>query len=308
MAENICSRAALIRFFEDYDYPGEGAAVLTEAYDKIIADPAATLATGEILGRYDTDIGCDQAQMREDFTALAAQSGIHKYTAQFLLYLLMLPRLREYYRAAGIPEDIFRQSALDLKYKLTECHLVKGIWGSFVAYWFTGFFAMHLFGFGLLQFRKIFYDTQKHDIRYEKDGFLLTPQTPLIDVHIPRTGKHLDHDEVMREYRRAAVFFRERFGVERAAFFCSSWLLFPPNLELLRPDSNLARFIRDFDIIYSSEFSDYTELWRLFDMDYTGDPDALPADTSFRRGYIRWLKEGRKTGRGIGIFLPPSDF
>lgn len=308
MAENICSRAALIRFFEDYDYPGEGAAVLTEAYDKIIADPAATLATLEILGRYDADIGCDQARMREDFTALAAQSGIHKYTAQFLLYLLMLPRLREYYQAAGIPEDIFRQSALDLKYKLAECHLVKGIWGSFVAYWFTGFFAMRLFGFGLLQFRKTFYDTQKHGIRYEKDGFLLTPQTPLIDVHIPRTGKHLEHSEVLAEYRRAAEFFRERFGVERTVFFCSSWLLFPANREILKPDSNLARFLDDYEILSFSESDGHPDLWRLFDMDYTGNPDALPADSSLRRGYIRWLKEGRKTGSGVGIFLPPSDF
>lgn len=306
--ENFCTIETLLKIFEDYSYPEESRRVFAQAYGRIAADPAANAAAGEILGRYAADILCDQEKMREDFAALAAPFGIHEYTAKFLLYLLLLPQLEKNYEAAKLPHEIFVESAADLKYKLTECRLVKGIWGSFVTPWFRDFYALRLFSFGLLQFRRICYNPERHHIRYEKDGFCLTADTPLIDVHIPRTGKHLDHDEVMREYRRAAVFFRERFGVERAAFFCASWLLFPPNLELLRPDSNLARFIRDFDILYSSEFSDYTELWRLFDMDYTGDPDALPADTSFRRGYIRWLKEGRKTGRGIGIFLPEKDF
>jgi len=59
----------------------------------------------------------------------------------------------------------------------------------------------------------------------------------------------------------------------------------------------------DFDIIEQEEYDDYGEVWRLFDVNYDGNPDHLPQDSSFRRGYVDWIRKGIKTGCGYGVYV-----
>ena len=61
--------------------------------------------------------------------------------------------------------EIFINSFLDLKYKLEECKLVKGIRGSFVSGWFGGWFNFSLLALGRLQFEKIDFP-----YNYERNG------------------------------------------------------------------------------------------------------------------------------------------
>ena len=57
------------------------------------------------------------------------------------------------------------------------------------------------------------------------------------------------------------------------------------------------------DIVDVEEDTTHKELWRLFDMDYTGDADALPQDTSLRRAYVKRLKENKPLGLALGVWL-----
>ena len=86
-------------------------------------------------------------------------------------------------------------------------------------------------------------------------------------------------------------------------FVCNSWLLFKRHEELLREGANLRHFIKDYELVSSGEYKDYSEVWRLFDTMYNGDADLLPADTSLRRAYVDLIKRGEPTGWGRGIMI-----
>ena len=124
-----------------------------------------------------------------------------------------------------------------------------------------------------------------------------------INIHIPRTGTRLEHEQVLGSYRLAAEWFADEFKDQPAVFTCSSWLLYPWNIEALAPASNLAAFYRDFEIVESGDYDSYKETWRLFDCLYSGDPAALPRDSSFRRAYADRIAQGQPTGWGRGFFL-----
>ena len=88
-------------------------------------------------------------------------------------------------------------------------------------------------------------------------------------------------------------------------FTCHSWLLYEKLREFLRKTSNIVAFMNKFDIIHTDylEKGDYSQVWRLFDVDYNGNLDDLPEDSSLRISYKKYLKEGGKWGEGYGIFF-----
>lgn len=59
----------------------------------------------------------------------------------------------------------------------------------------------------------------------------------------------------------------------------------------------------DYQIIDSADDPRHSDLWRLFDCPYDGNPDHLPADSTLRRVYVQRLKEGKPTGWGFGLFF-----
>jgi len=224
--------------------------------------------------------------------------GVHEYTGALLLLICYSRQLKEYYKAAGLSEEIYKATMLDLKYKLMECRCVKNVWGTFVAPWLAGYFNLSRFAFGKLQFEIYTFKDE-----YHKNGLSLTPGSKVINVHIPRTGGRLDTESRKKSYAMAAEFFASRYGMDPIVFYCNSWLLFPKHREIMKEGSNLLSFIRDYDIYKSGEYEDYEQIWRLFDMDYTPDHSQLPADTSLRRAYIKMMDAGEKTGWGKGIYL-----
>ena len=157
---------------------------------------------------------------------------------------------------------------------------------------------MSRFGFGLLQFEMTI--LRAH---YEKNGIVLEPDHPVINVHIPRTGAKLDRESMRDSYRQASEFFKTQFQDKPIVFRCRTWFLYPRNLEFLSPQSNLYAFYADYDIIEQGTFDDYEEAWRIFDKNYDGDVSKLPQDTSLRRAYAEWIRKGEKMGWGIGVFI-----
>lgn len=290
-------REYLIGFFKEFEYEYEDARYLLRAYDTITAGVTAFGLFGEALSAYEADITMDhQAELFSRTRKISELTGVHDYTVELLVFICMTRHLKSVYSEKGIDMRVYRNSVLDLKWKLEECKAVKGICGSFVSPWFCGFFDLTRFALGRLQFEVVtmWQDYEKNGVRLEKD------KSKVINVHIPRTGTPLDKESCDKAYAQAREFFRAQAG-EGCAFVCDSWLLYPENKNILPPHSNTYRFMSEYDII-GWEVNNGEDLWRLFDTEEK-NPDRLPADSSMRRCYIDHLKSGGRVGCGFGVRL-----
>lgn len=250
----------------------------------------------KIPNRYDTE-DFDFSKALEDTKNLALKQNVCEYTAYMLLLICMVPELHKRYIQKGIEDKLFYETMRDLKYKLEECRLVHGKIGTFVPAWYKGFFEMKIFALGRLQFElnHTWFDCTV-------DGIHIPKGTKVLSVHIPRTGTKLEHSLVLDSYKQASNFFQDEFD-GNIIFICNSWLLYPWNREILKDGSNLAKFYDDFTIVSSGEYENYSEVWRLFDCIYDGNPDNLPDDSSLRRAYIERIKSGRPIGHGTGVIV-----
>ena len=287
-------------FFDVFTYPEPARELLLSAYDKINDCEELQKKFGILLNTYAEDKDCDFQNLLTCMVEISSRAGINEYTGALLLAICLTKQLKVYYETEKINEQIWYTSMCDLKFKLLECKDVYDIWGTFVAGWFDGFFNMTRFGIHRLQFELVPF---RAHAEYIKNGIILKPGDQVIDVHIPRTGSRLDRESVVKSYKDAAVFFRERYQLEHIAFVCHSWLLYPRNKEVYSPQSNLYAFFSDFDIIESGDDKDYGEVWRLFDKNYEGDVEKLPQDSSLRRTYADWIRKGEKVGWGYGVYI-----
>jgi hypothetical protein len=294
-------RTYLQSFFAEFDYPEDARAALLADFDQLTADAACSAAFAALLNTYAQDINCTIMDLQRAMVKLSAQAGIHEYVGNMLLFICMTKTQRQYYQAEGISDEIWRTSMADLRFKLMECQSVHGIWGTFVPTWYPGFLQLNRFGFGNLQFELLYLDKD-----YTLSGQTFPQGMPVVNIHIPRTGKRLDKQVLQESFRQAAEFFQKRYHLDTVIFRCRSWLLFPRHREVMSPESNLYYFLSLFQIIDQGEYENYNEVWRLFDVNYTGDVDQLPQDSSLRRTYADWIRKGEKTGWGEGVFFYPA--
>lgn len=288
-------KAYLEKFFKEFEYNECDARVLLDAYEKISTTPNAKDLLSTLLTIYESN---GIKSWREDVletrsSKIAEITQIHPYTVDLVVTICLTRHLKELYKSRGISDEIYHDTVLDLKWKLEECKLVKGVIGSFVAFWFGGFFDLTRFALGRLQFEVINFGAS-----YNKNGRVLTPSDKVINVHIPRTGTPIDKESCDKSYALAREFFKRNAG-ENAPFVCSSWLLDPEHFSILDKKSNIYRFISEYDV-FESGVTDGKDLWRLFDTDER-DPDKLPRDSSLRRIYIKRIQEGKPLGRGRGV-------
>lgn len=282
----------LNEFFRTCSYTDEDATHLLGVYDRITT---ACACLEQAMTEYEKE-DCDYTRLIALADEAAVAVDTHEYTVELLVYICLSKMLRKRYLARNIDETIFWNSMLDLRYKLEECKAVKGVVGSFVATWFEGFFTPTRFALGRLQFELVPFGHT-----YEKDGKALTPDSKVINVHIPRTGTRLDVEECEQAYAQAAAFFSDQIGGD-TAFVCHSWLLYPENEHILSERSNIVRFMKRYDIIKWGIDKHKSDLWRLFDTDES-HPDRLPTDTTARRLYVDHIKAGGKLGWGFGVFF-----
>lgn len=288
----------------ELEFPTEAKKVMLAAWEAVENSPEALKVWQKWMKAYEnTDYEKDKEEASMDFgaafleiDAAAAQAGLHKYTAELFFFLCLTEHLKPLYEARHIDLKIWHDSCMDLHWKLMECHKVYGIWGSFVAWWFTGFFEMKLFALGRLQFELIDFPAEYEQVR----GSRPEGMTKAINVHIPSCGK-LDMEECHASYRQAADFFADAFPGKEVAFVCDSWLLFPPHREMLGAKSGIVRFMSEYDIYRTKDSDD--DLWRIFDQADTDDLNALPEKTAMQRAYKSRLLSGKHAGTGSGIFF-----
>ena len=286
----------LNEFLKTCEYCAADRIFLTDTYERIASHAKTAELWESAIAIYRENISCDFRKIVTLADKAGALLGIHPYTAELLIFLCLTKYLREEYEKRGVDTSIWLDTVLDLKYKNEECKLVKGRVGSFVTEWFFKFFDMTRFALGRLQFQIIDFGHE-----YDKNGVKLTPQTKVIDVHIPRSLKPLDEKSCDESFALAKKFFSDEID-EDCAFVCHSWLLYPEHKTILSHKSNVYRFMKRFDIIKSGISHSKGDLWRLFDTDEK-DPEKLPADTTMRRAYVNHLKNGGKVGWGFGVFI-----
>ncbi|MBR5899941.1 MAG: hypothetical protein IKZ38_00945 [Clostridia bacterium] len=279
---------------KEYDYP-------LDAKEQIISD-AKKLFCKEfysLISPYENDYNADISTISYQISQLAKQKGVDEYPAQLIFYLALTKPLKKHYEKQNLPLSSYTGVINDLKYKAKECFLIYKIWGTFVSGWHEGFFKLKRFNFGRLQFEMLpFNKLFKH---FESE--FLPADTPVINVHIPRNGQSLNSELVGEAYKTASDFYRDKLNANPVIFVCESWLLYPKNLQVLSQNSNIRKFISNYQIILSQDYPDYSEVWRLFDCKYTGNAKDLPADSSLRRAYINWISNGEPIGFGLGVYF-----
>ena len=290
-------RQYLQDFMVSYDYPGEAVETLLSAYGVLKEVPAFQA----LIAVYEKDRFCDYTAMLATCKQIAAEVQIHTYTVEFLMFMCFSRKLRETYLENGYSEALWRQSMLDLKCKMLVCWDVKRIWGMFVAWWYDGFFRMERFGLGRMEFELFPFPLDY----YEKDGKVLRKGDTVINCHIPRTGEPLTPEMVQDAMTQAVEFYKDTFAGKPIPIFCESWLIYSKMDDLLPAKSNIRSFKERCEILHDHLYDagDYSEMWRLYDMDFTGNLDDFPADSTLRKNYRQFLKEGGQVGEGYGVFF-----
>lgn len=287
-------------FMKEIGFEDEAIAALLGDLRKIYNDSRACSLFCECIREYDASVELNYRKLCEKARTAGERVGVHSYSAELLMFICLSKRLRERYTEKGIDDAVWLNSMCDLKWKLWECKAVKGVYGSFVAYWFEGWFRMTRFALGRLQFEIEYFKGE-----YCASTMVLTPSTKVINVHIPRTLTPLDKQSREDAYAQAAEFFANEFKDQRIIFVCHSWLLFPPAERILPSHSNIRGFMADYEIVRFGENKqdEHPDMWRLFDMDFTGKVEDYPEDSSLRRAYKKFLMDGNRTGWGYGLFF-----
>lgn len=286
----------LIELMEQLDVPSEARLVLSDAGKRMMEQQGAEMQ--RLCALFMADPQENAPAVFEQLDRVAEICDIHSYTASFVFFCWNAQGLHERYRAKGIPDEVFHDTILDLRYKLVECQQVYKIWGTFVRDWFPGFFALTRFALGRLQYEF----SEFRGESYTAGGITVKKGNRVLTIHIPSAGpltKNLREDS----YRRAYAFYRKEFSGEPVVFTCGSWLLYPPHDRMLPKDSNIVSFLHDFDPVFSVETDVFDNAWRIYGADGGKPFSQLPRNTSMQRAYADWLQSGHKAGWGYGIFL-----
>lgn len=288
----------LTGFMEKLEFPEEAKVFLGQVSEAFERDKEMYGEMNRIIKQFFSQDYAKFEDVLEKLDNLAQKADIHNYTMHLMFFMYSAQPLKNLYCEAGVSEEIFWNSMLDLRYKLMECYNLHGIWGTFVATWYPRFYKMERFGLGRFQYEYAVF--QRED--YTKNGFTVHNGDRVFNIHIPSSGS-MTHAERMDSYKKAYEFFKGELNGKPIVFVCSSWLLYPKNEEILPERSNIVDFMHDFDMIDSTETETFTAAWRIFGKEYNNPIEQWPTDTSLQRAYANWLKGGNKLGTGFGVIL-----
>ncbi|MBQ3895434.1 MAG: DUF5596 domain-containing protein [Clostridia bacterium] len=244
----------------------------------------------------------NEITLREALTKtgeIARKFGKNEYSLDLLLIVNSLPFLHARYRERNIPDSVFCASMDDIRCKVAECVECKGVVGTFVAGWYDRFFDMTRFAYGRFQYEDVTYDGE---IVKFGCGKTLKNGDVFVNMHIPSSGIPLTDEVRLASYREAYKHFKNRFEDGIVIFGCSSWLLYTRHREFLPENSNILKFMDDFEKIKRFDTDRFHDAWRVFGRFAELPAEKLPRDTSLRRAYADWLAAGEKTGEGFGLF------
>ncbi len=275
--------AALCR---ELDFPDEAVLSLSSDFEKMVAVPGAAQKLAVAMDDLFLAEGENYAATVKE---VAEQAEVHPYAADMVFALWCAHSLRYIYKQKGWGDELFLNAMADLRYKLMECKNVKGIWGSFVAHWFRGFFIGDRHALGRLQY-------EPRDLKYPYGKY--QEGTLVYNCHIPSSGP-LTPELVLESLKKAYDFYQPADGILKVV--CSSWMLYPPMYEVYPAGGNLRAFYDLFTVLYSKEDLKNQNRWRIFGAET--ELQKLPENSSLQRRLKAYLLAGNNMGSGYGILL-----
>ena len=109
----------LSEFMELISLPQESRQVFLEAGKTLLEQQGAEMERLSAL--FMADPAENAGNVFEQLDKAAEACSIHSYTASYVFLCWNTQELRERYRAKGISDEVFRNTMMDLNYKLTEC-------------------------------------------------------------------------------------------------------------------------------------------------------------------------------------------
>ena len=227
--------------------------------------------------------------------------GVKEYTLSFVVLVYAAEIMHNRYKEKGLPDELFWDTIMDLRYKFDECVDCKEVYGTFVPWWNTGFYALRRFCLGRYQYDMSTFD--KDDF-VTSAGITVKKGDKVLGFHIPSSGVPLT-DEIRHDsFKKAYEFFKDyRREDGLMIFVCGSWLLYEGHREFLPEKSNILKFMDDFEIIESEEKDKFDDAWRVFAKYGYKSPKKWPEDNSLRRAFKQRVLSGGKTGHGFGVIV-----
>ena len=292
--------AYLKSFVKEFDYPEEAQNHLIAVASAIYEHSEAASLLEDVLRVYESDLWFDYGNFRKPLPKIVELTSQREESVCLVFVILLSEHMKELYIKRNIDLSIYHDSCLDFKAKLHECYNDRGVWGTFVIDWFGRFFNLTRFALGRLQF-EINVCQQDCEGKYKA----LHVGDRFVGIHIPSIGP-LKQEDCIASFQKASKFFAPAFKDGVIPFRTGSWLIAPEHREMLKPDSNIMKFM-DFFHITPHEKTVEGDLWRIFNTSDCSDPDKLPADNSLRRAYIKAIKENKMPHLGIGVFWMQGD-
>ena len=132
---------------------------------------------------------------------------------------------------------------------------------------------------------------------------VLSPEDPVISIHIPATGS-FDSNAIDKSLEEATIFFREYYpDYKYKAFVCYSWLMDPQLIDLLGPDKNISRFCNRFKKITTKSSGKDVFSYVFWKPDMNFVLEELPENTSLERAVKKHYLEGKAIYGTTGYFF-----
>ena len=167
------------------------------------------------------------------------------------------------------------------------------VWGAY-------FMRCTLVSIGRLEYECGLKERHEYDERFGTD-------TCYISIHIPASDNGLKDEEVEESVRLAIDHLEDYFPQtkgKKKVFLTRTWLLSPELGEILKPDSNIMKFQKRFELLETypenSAFLSFVfKTSASLDLDY----NTLPEDTGLRRAIKQRLVNGETLHTALGYFV-----
>jgi len=214
--------------------------------------------------------------------------------------LFLCEELSLKYSAKGIAQQVMFDSLADIRIWCENYTAKTGLPGLGEIHWLFLTLNLKLFRLHRLQFELADFSLPEH-YKSGQNNISLAPGDHVLNVHIPRLGP-LVPQECADSFALAQTFFPRYFPAHQTkALVCDSWLLFPALLDLIPPDSNLARFQCLWAVKAVSTAHPDHVLRYIFGEDYAEHLHDLPARTQLQAAAKAVLDAGGKLGTGYGL-------
>lgn len=303
-------------------FPREAVSALSNAWSLLSALPEAVRLFKEIRRELFAEAEPDAFALADRFIPLAKEAALPLFTVQMLFFLTCVPAAKKNSVRVGLSEKVFRDTMLDLTWKLFETRDVFGVWGVHCAPWIVRILRLTCIALGRLQFEFL-----QGEVPFCDGDRSIAAGDPTIRVHIPSGDPaafpfagtpanpagpeeranaapraRLSYPDVRDSYAQAVSFYGKRFENTPIVFCCESWMLYPPVRALL-PEGNLRCFCDDYTVVRDRLDPLQDDRWRIFHMPNETPIEDYPEENSLQRALKPYLLSGGRMGEGMGFFF-----